>query len=98
MADPERDLEPPAVSPDVYDEDYYRNACGGFEEWSKSGGAEVWALYPHALDRAHLQPGDLLVDIGAGRGELVAVAVERSAGRAIGIEYSAAAVSLASKT
>src|SRR4051794_32370941 len=65
------DLPDPVVSPDAYDEHYYRNWCAGYEEWSSSDGAEVADLYPGSLRRAGLRPGDVLVDIGTGRGELL---------------------------
>jgi ubiquinone/menaquinone biosynthesis C-methylase UbiE len=45
-----------------------------------------------------MRPGETVVDIGTGRGELVAVAVEQGAGRATGVDYSSAAVDLARET
>jgi hypothetical protein len=59
-----------AVAPEVYDETYYRSACWGYEEWQRSGGREVAGIYPGALLAAHAQSGEVLVDIGAGRGGL----------------------------
>jgi cyclopropane fatty-acyl-phospholipid synthase-like methyltransferase len=47
---------------------------------------------------ADLRPGEVVVDIGTGRGEMLAVAIEKGASRAIGIEYSEAAVELARRT
>lgn len=91
-------LPPPAVSPDVYTEDYFRHRCGGAEEWDASGGARAAGVYIGALVRAGLVPGEVVVDIGTGRGELLAVAVERGAARAVGIEYAEAAVALARQT
>lgn len=91
-------LDPPAVSPDVYDETYYRGCCAGHEEWSRSGGAEADATYRGSLEKGGLRPGETVVDIGTGRGELLAVAVEAGAASAIGIEYSADAVKLAEHT
>ena len=92
------DLAAPAVSAEVYDTEYYLNWCGGYEEWAASGGAEYSALYPGSLERAGFREGEIVVDIGTGRGELLAAAVERGAGRAIGIEYSPDAVGLAERT
>jgi ubiquinone/menaquinone biosynthesis C-methylase UbiE len=99
----ERDNEenlppPPLVSPELYDDDYYLTTCAGSDEWRGSGGAAVAGVYVGSLQRAHLQPGEVLVDIGTGRGELLAVAVESGAGRAVGVEYSPAAVRLTSET
>ena len=95
----ERDpLPPPAVPADVYDEDYYLESCAGGAEWRESGGAAWHGVYPGALHIAGLKPGETVLDIGTGRGELLAVALERGAARAVGVEYSHAAVELARKT
>jgi SAM-dependent methyltransferase len=95
---PDAELPPPAVSPDLYDSRYYLESCLGHAEWSRSGGREVAGLYAGVLDLAGLRPGEVLVDLGTGRGELLAVAVERGAGRAVGVEYSPSAVELAKRT
>lgn len=93
----EHDLPAPAVPPDVYDEEYYRTACGGYESWAPSEGREVAPMYVFVFRALELRPGQRLVDIGAGRGELLAVAAEAGV-EALGIEYSDAAVALAEKT
>ena len=91
-------LSAPAVAAEEYDAAYYLESCAGAEEWSSSEGADVAPLYPVSLERARFRRGEVLVDVGTGRGELLAVAVEKGAERAIGIEYSAAAVELAQRT
>lgn len=91
-------LTPPLVDPGVYDENYYLNWCAGYEEWESSGGARPAALYEGSLAKAGLKPGDVLVDLGTGRAELLAVAVARGASRAIGIEYSLSALALGKRT
>ena len=88
-------LDPPVVSPDEYDEDYYRTACAGHDVWVASGGARQAGLYKGILKRAHLTEGLTICDIGAGRGELVTLAAEHGAKWAIGVEYSPAAARLA---
>lgn len=93
-----RVLPDPVVPPDVYDETYYVKYCGGHDEWRASEGAEAAGIYHYALDRARFQPGEVLVDVGSGRGELLALAVNAGAGRAVGIEYAEAAVRLAQQT
>jgi cyclopropane fatty-acyl-phospholipid synthase-like methyltransferase len=95
---PDADLPEPVVSPDVYTETYFRECCAGSAEWNSSQGAEVASIYPGILHLARFRPGEVLVDLGTGRGELLAVAVEQGAERAIGVEYSAAAVALAEQT
>jgi ubiquinone/menaquinone biosynthesis C-methylase UbiE len=92
------ELPEPEVSAAEYDTSYYLHNCGGHEEWVESEGRSGSAMYPGALKRANLRDGEVVVDIGTGRGELLAVAVQNGASRAIGIEYSADAVALAEKT
>ena len=86
------------VSPEVYDDDYYRSCCAGHEAWTASGGAAADGMYGGFLVRAGLRPGEVLVDLGCGRGELLAEAVARGAARAVGIEYAPSAVALARQT
>lgn len=97
-ATPDDELAAPAVAADVYDEDYYRTCCLGAEHWESSGGREASGIYSWILDLAGFAPGMTVVDVGCGRGELVAVAAKRGAGRAIGLDYSASAIELATVT
>ncbi len=92
------ELPPPTVSPDAYDEAYFRHACGGATEWRESDGSKVAGIYPGCLHKAGLRAGEVLVDIGTGRGELLAVAAKMGASRAIGVEYAPAAVAMAQTT
>lgn len=98
MNEPDAGVPPPAVSPDAYDDGYYRTTCAGYHEWASSDGHAVAGIYPGILARAAFEPGETVVDIGTGRGELVAVAATRGADRAIGVDYSVAAVELARHT
>jgi len=86
------------VPAESYDESYYRTCCAGYEEWTASQGARADPLYDGSLQFARLRPGEVVVDVGTGRGELLAVAVERGAARAIGVEYAPDAVRLAEQT
>lgn len=91
-------LPDPGVPSSVYDEAYYRQACAGYAEWVASDGQAVSGIYPGFLEKAGLRPGEVVVDIGTGRGELLAVAVAKGADRAYGIEYSEDAVGMARQT
>jgi cyclopropane fatty-acyl-phospholipid synthase-like methyltransferase len=82
----------------VYDEEYYRTRCAGYADWTDSGGARVAGIYPGFLQRAGLREGETVVDLGAGRGELLVTAVEMGASHAYGVEYSPAAVRMAKQT
>ena len=88
----------PAVDPSAYDEAYYREVCGGAASWEASGGAELDPLYHWSLVKVGLPAGEVVVDVGTGRGELLVAALRAGATRAIGIEYSADAVALARET
>jgi ubiquinone/menaquinone biosynthesis C-methylase UbiE len=92
------DLTPPVVPAEAYDDAYYRSACGGHEEWSASGGAAGAPVYSVTLDKSGFEAGMVLLDIGTGRGEMLAVAVEKGAALALGVEYSSAGTALAMQT
>ena len=91
-------LPDPVVPAAAYDEAYYLGACMGHAEWSANPGAPIHGTYTYALLWAGLTAGETLVDIGTGRGELLALAMQSGAARAIGLEYSEAAVALAHRT
>jgi len=91
-------LPEPSVSPDAYDESYYREWCAGYEEWVASDGGQIAGIYPGFLTKAELVPGEVVVDIGTGRGELLVAALRMGASRTYGIEYSSDAVRMAAKT
>lgn len=88
----------PEVDPAAYDEPYYRQSCGGSEMWERSGGTEIDPLYPGSLAKAGLPEGEVVVDVGTGRGELLVAALEAGAVKATGVEYSEDAVALARRT
>jgi ubiquinone/menaquinone biosynthesis C-methylase UbiE len=92
------ELPAPLVSPEAYTEAYYRESCMGARAWSASGGAGADPLYALYARRSALRPGEVLVDVGCGRGELLVEALRAGAARAVGVEYAPAAVALARRT
>ena len=92
------DLPEPAVSQEEYDREYFLSCCAGADQWRESGGRTPSGIYRGVLSKAGLRAGETVVDIGTGRGELVAVAVEQGAARATGVDYSPVAVELARET
>jgi len=96
MPDPE-DGDPAAsesVSPDVYDSRYFFASCEGYEDFRKSGGRKLGARFQKALELAQIHPGERVLDIGCGRGELVVHAAMLGA-QAVGIDYAEEAVRIA---
>src|SRR4051812_441609 len=91
-------LHGPAVPPEGYDDHYFRHVSAGAEAWRSSGGAAPDPLYEGALRLARLAPGETVVDVGCGRGELLAVALRMGARSALGIEYAPAAIAVARAT
>lgn len=91
-------MPPPAVPASLYDEHYYRHCCAGADTWEASQGAEIHGLYVGMADRSGIRPGDVVVDLGAGRGEFLIAALGRGASRAIGFEYSEDALKLGRRT
>jgi ubiquinone/menaquinone biosynthesis C-methylase UbiE len=83
-----------SVSPDVYDSRYFFASCEGHKEFRESGGRKLGARFRKALELAQIQPGERLLDIGCGRGELVARAAMLGA-HAVGIDYAEEAVRIA---
>ena len=86
------------MAPVVYDDAYYRRGCMGAEEWSATGGRDPHPVYRGVLALAGFRPGMVVVDVGCGRGELVALAAVDGAARAIGLDYAGSAVALARET
>lgn len=83
----------PAIPPSAYTEEYFLRDVEGYQEYAASRGRTVGARFAHALALARLQPGERVLDIGCGRGEVLVQAVLRGA-RAVGIDYAAAAAAL----
>jgi len=92
-----RPLPAPAVPASAYTEEYFREVSAGATEWSENP-TPIHGIYAYVLTvLMDLPPGSLLVDVGCGRGELIALAAEHGV-RAVGVDYAPAAVALAQVT
>jgi len=92
-----RPLPAPAVPASAYTDYYFRQVCAGATEWSEKADP-IHGIYAYALTSLmDLPPGSLLVDVGCGRGELIALAAQHGV-RAVGVDYASAAVALAQQT
>jgi SAM-dependent methyltransferase len=81
------------VDPAEYTEDYYLSSCEGFQAF-QDGGRALSARMERAMELAVVRPGERLLDVGCGRGELVLEAARRRA-HGLGIDYAPVAARLA---
>lgn len=89
-------LEKPAVAADLYDERYY-TLCEGYEAFAGEGGPGLSRRLEVALDMASIEPGMRILDLGCGRGEILAQCARRGAW-AWGLDYSPVATRIAQET
>lgn len=90
MSNPSKKHEPTASS--LYDQAYYLQDCNGHIEFEKGG---LPSRLAESLNQVVIQPGMMVLDIGCGRGEIIAIAC-RNGARVWGIDYALAAVKIAS--
>lgn len=83
-----------SVDSGIYGSDYFLERCGGVEFFQAYGYKILKPSMQFAVLQAGLKPGDRVLDIGCGRGELVAHLAEKGFD-ATGIDYSEAAVACA---
>jgi len=82
------------IEPDAYTEEYFRTSVEGHAEFAASGGREVSPRLRRALDLAAPGPGQRVLDIACGRGEVVLQSALRGA-QAVGIDYAGGAIAVA---
>ena len=85
-----------SLPPDLYTEEYFLNACEGFEEFSESHGERLSRRLSAAFAVAGVQPGMKVLDVGCGRGEILRHCARLGAD-AFGVDYAPVAVDMASK-
>lgn len=82
------------IEPDAYTEEYYRSAVEGHQQFAESEGKELSARMVRALELADVRPGQRVLDIACGRGEVVLQSAMRGA-YAVGIDYAQASMNIA---
>jgi 2-polyprenyl-3-methyl-5-hydroxy-6-metoxy-1,4-benzoquinol methylase len=85
--------QPAQVPAELYDREYYLTNMEGHELFLSTHGREVTPRHAKIMEYARIRPGERVLDVGCGRGELTCQAALQGA-RARGIDYSAAAVEL----
>lgn len=82
------------ISSDVYDDTYYLTKCGGYEAFQNK--ADLKNILRHrdkAFQLADIKPGNFILDIGCGRGEILLKSILEGA-TSVGFDYSRAAVTI----
>ena len=85
---------PEQVPSEWYDREYYLRNMEGGEVFLETGGRTITPRHAKLLELTEIRPGDRVLDVGCGRGELVLQAGLRGA-TAKGIDYSRDAIQLA---
>lgn len=79
--------------PEEYTEEYFLANCGGFQEYLSG---KLPLRHRKALEYLAVRRGEVILDIGCGRGELLRACSEKG-GRPVGIDYSAAAIKISKR-
>lgn len=96
MTDDPRSNLPPAP-PAFYSRDYFLGRCGGYVEFVQAGGRVADPIRAKALALMAPRSGQVVLDLGCGRGELCVAAAEAGA-VVIGLDFSADALAMARET
>ena len=83
----------PSLSPDLYTEEYFREACEGFDEYNETQGERLSRRLSAAFALAAVQPGMRVLDVGCGRGEILRHCARLGAD-AFGVDYAPVAVEM----
>lgn len=84
-------MQKKSIDSNLYSADYYSERCGGVEFFRQYGYDVLKPSMQFAIQKARLAATDRILDIGCGRGELVAHLAEKGLD-ATGIDYSQDAI------
>lgn len=84
------------VDSELYTAEYFQDRCGGVEFFHQFGYSVLKPALQQAVLAADLKPGQRLLDVGCGRGELVAHLSDKGFD-VTGVDYSADAIDMAKK-
>jgi 2-polyprenyl-3-methyl-5-hydroxy-6-metoxy-1,4-benzoquinol methylase len=87
----------PPAPPDFYSREYFLGRCGGFSEFKAEGGRLLDSIRRSALELLAPKPGERVLDLGCGRGELCC-AVDEAGAVSIGVDFSRDALTMAQET
>ena len=87
----------PAAPAGFYSRDYFLGRCGGYSEYQAEGGRIADPIRRTALELVHPRPGERVLDLGCGRGELCCAIAEAGA-VSIGVDFSRDALAMARET
>lgn len=85
-----------SLPPELYTEEYFLNACEGYEEFSETHGDRLSRRLSAAFAVAGVQAGMKVLDVGCGRGEILRHCARLGAD-AYGVDYAPVALELASR-
>ena len=91
-----QDTNKPSLPSTLYTEEYFLNACEGYEEFVESQGERLSRRLSEAFAYAEVKPGMKVLDVGCGRGEILRHVTKLGA-RAYGVDYAEVAVKSAAK-
>jgi SAM-dependent methyltransferase len=87
---------PPAPA-DFYSRKYFLGRCGGYTEFVEAGGRIADPIRETAFELTAPRPGERVLDLGCGRGEL-SCAIAEAGAVSIGADFSRDALSMARET
>lgn len=95
--DPQAPKKSYAALEGAYTENYYLMDCGGYERFVTTRGEQIDGRLQGVLCLVDPRPGQKILDIGCGRGEL-SCALAKQGADVTGLDYSPAAIAIAERT